>query len=57
MLWSLMRPFAFVWNQQAALEDVSTQTESGRDQTITFELQSSDAAIASERQKRKNPRS
>ena len=34
MLWSLMRPFAFLWNQQAALEDVSTQTESGRDQTI-----------------------
>ena len=31
-----MRPFAFVWNQQAALEDVSTQTESGRDQTIHF---------------------
>ncbi|CAL1132261.1 unnamed protein product, partial [Cladocopium goreaui] len=34
MPWSLMRPFAFLWNQQAALEDVSTQTESGRDQTI-----------------------
>ena len=34
MLGSLMRPFAFLWNQQAALEDVSTQNESGRDQTI-----------------------
>ena len=34
MPWSLTRPFAFLWNQQATLENVSTQTESERDQTI-----------------------
>ena len=34
MPWLLMRPFAFLWNQQAALEDVPTQTESEQDQTI-----------------------
>ena len=34
MPWSLMRPFAFLWNLQVGLEDVSTQTEGGRDQTI-----------------------
>ena len=36
MLWSLMRPFAFLWSQQAALEDVSTQTEVDVIKLFTF---------------------